>query len=170
MFSLLKGDCEHCGQSYRYSLTDAEFSDCTYAYCDTCGKLATISKSSSYLVKMPPSAGEQHVISADWEEFLRPCRCGGHFRHNAAPRCMVCLKPLSAEHAAEHIERGFLPGNRFWRWQRNWTDRYCMDIEDPALPGVPRQVSNPFLGSTPEPELRVPARQGWFSRLFSFGS
>lgn len=169
MFSLLKGDCEHCGRTYRYSLLDASFSDFFYAYCDTCGKLATINNSSSYLIKMPPATGEHHVIDEAWEAFLRPCNCGGRFRHKAAPRCMLCLEQLSAEHAATHIESGFSPGNRTWRWQRNWTGNYCMDIEDPAHPGTVRHVSNPFLGSTPEPVLQVPPRKGWLSRLFSFG-
>lgn len=167
MFSLLKGDCEHCGQTYRYSLLDATFSDFSYAYCDTCGKLATITYTSSQLVNMPRISAPHQVIDAAWEAFLRPCNCGGHFRHNAAPRCMVCLEPLSAVHAASHIEPNFKNSNRSWRWQCNWTGSYCVDIEDPAHPGTVRNVSNPFLSSTPEPVLRVPARKGWLSRLFS---
>ncbi len=170
MFSLLKGDCEHCGQAYRYSLLDASFSDCSYAYCDTCGQLAIISYSSSYMVSVPPISTPHQVIDVAWEPFLRACACGGAFRRGASPRCMVCRAELSATHAAAHIERNFTAGGRNWRWQGNWTGSYCIDIEDPAHPGATRHVENPFR----DPKARngdvaqaePPARQGLFSRLF----
>jgi hypothetical protein len=166
MFSLLKGDCEHCGQVYRYQMLDASFSDCSYSYCDTCGRLAIVSYSSGFLVSMPPASTPHQVIDATWEPFLRPCACGGHFRRNAAPRCLICLKELSAAHAATHIERNFPAGGRAWRWQGTWTGAYCIDIEDPAHPGVMRQVENPFLDNKAKAESERQERKGFFSRLF----
>ncbi|MDR3742058.1 MAG: hypothetical protein P4L40_23805 [Terracidiphilus sp.] len=166
MFSLFKGDCEHCGRDYRYSLVDASFSDCSYAYCDTCGKLATVSYANSFLLRMPPISTPHQVIDAAWEPFLRPCACGGHFRRGAAPRCMTCLAELSPEHAAGHIERNFLPAARGWHWQRNWTGAYCLDIEDPATPGIVRQIENPFFHSKTRSEIEPAAKPGFFSRLF----
>ena len=41
MFSLHKGDCEHCCRTYHYMLLHAGFGDFSYAYCDACGMLAT---------------------------------------------------------------------------------------------------------------------------------
>jgi hypothetical protein len=166
MFSLLKGDCEHCGQTYRYSLLDSEFSDCSYAYCDTCGRLATVSYSSSFLLSMPPTQAPHQVIDEAWEAFLRPCECGGHFRRSAAPRCVVCVKPLSAEYAAEHIQRNFITGNRTWHWQGNWSDKYCIIIEDPKHPGRQRLVTNPFLDAKSKAELVERESGSWFGKLF----
>lgn len=166
MFSLLKGDCEHCGQVYRYQVLDASFSDCSYAYCDTCGRLAVVSYSSGFLVSMPRISTPHQVIDQAWEPFLRACPCGGHFRHNAAPRCPVCLEPLSPRHAAAHIERNFAGGGRGWHWQGNWSEAYCIDIEDPHQPGIPRQLDNPFLDNKAKAEAVVAERKGFFSRLF----
>lgn len=168
MFTLLKGDCEHCGQAYRYSLLNAGFSDCSYAYCDACGKLATVNYSSSFLLRMPPITVPHQAIDETWEPFLRPCDCGGHFRHNASPRCLVCMEPLSADHAAAHIDSNFVSGGRGWHWQGNWTDTYCIDIEDPAHPGVPRQVNDPFFERKTKTATE-PAAKGWFGRLFKSG-
>jgi hypothetical protein len=160
MFSLLKGDCEHCGQIYRYSILHAGFGDYSYAYCDTCGNLATIGYSSSHVLTMPQISSPHQVIDAEWEPFLRPCDCGGHFRKGASPRCVFCTRMLSADHAASHIERNFIAGGRGWRWQRNWTDVYCMDIEDPSRPGLMRQVSDPFIDHRSPPGASP--KKGWF--------
>lgn len=144
MFSLLRGECDRCGRAYRYSLLDATFSDCSYAYCDTCGMLAIVNYSSSFIMNMPPISTPHQVIDAAWEQYLRPCTCGGQFRNGASPRCVVCREELSAVNAAPHIERNFVAGGRGWSWQRNWTSSYCIDIEDPAFPGISRHVENPF--------------------------
>ena len=166
MFLLFKGDCEHCGRTYHYSVIDATFSDCSYAYCDTCGKLATVSYANSFLLQMPHISAPHQVIDAAWEQYLRPCACGGHFRRGASPRCMVCLAELSAAHAGTHIERNFGAASRGWHWQGNWTDSYCIDIEDPERPGEVRQATNPFLDSKTRSEIEQAEKPGLFGRLF----
>lgn len=166
MLSLFKGDCEHCGRAYHYSLVNASFSDCSYAYCDACGRLAIISYSSAFLLSMPKISTPHQVIDAAWEPYLRPCSCGGHFRRGAAPRCMVCMAELSAEHATSHIERNFVSGGRSWHWQCNWVDSYCIDVEDPAYPGVVRQVTDPFLANKPRETPNQPEKTGFFGRIF----
>ena len=160
MFSLLKGDCEHCGKTYNYSLLHAGFGDYSYAYCDSCGSLATVGYSSSMLLSIPPISSPHQVIDAEWEPFLRPCKCGGHFRKAASPRCPSCNEMLSAEHAAAHIERNFVAGGRGWHWQGNWSDLYCIDIEDPKRPGVSREVDDPFIERDPRSEKQSKGR--WF--------
>jgi hypothetical protein len=174
MFSLLRGECDHCGRAYRYSLLDAAFSDCSYAYCNTCGVLAIINYSSSYIMSMPQISTPHQVIDSAWEPYLRPCACGGQFRSGAAPRCMVCRRELSAVNATTHIERNFIAGSRTWSWQRNWTGSYCIDIESPALPGVPRHVENPFRDMKTKSNEAVPAaepsKRGLLGRLFKSNS
>ncbi|HVZ83623.1 MAG TPA: hypothetical protein VG893_08105 [Terracidiphilus sp.] len=165
MFTLLKGDCEHCGQVYRYSLLNAEFGDFSYAYCDACGKLATFNCASSFLLSMPRLLTSHQVIDAAWEPYIRSCDCGGSFRRGAAPRCVACAQPLSAEHAAAHIEHNFVSGGRGWRWQGNWSDVYCIDIEDPAHPGELRHVTDPFLDRTARAAAAESPSRGWLSGI-----
>lgn len=165
MFSLLKGDCEHCGRAYHYSLLHAGFGDYSYAYCDSCGTLATVGYNSSFLLNMPLISAPHQVIDAEWEPFLRPCNCGGHFRKAASPRCVFCNAMLSPDHAASHIERNFIARGRGWRWQRNWTDLYCMDIADPDRPGEMRQVSDPFIER--KSNSNSPEKKRWFGLLKS---
>ncbi|HZB89381.1 MAG TPA: hypothetical protein VE291_12025 [Terracidiphilus sp.] len=169
MFSLLKGDCEHCGHIYRYSLLSADFGDCSYAYCDTCGKLATLSYASSFILNMPPAVAPHHVIDAAWESFIRPCDCGGAFRHDASPRCLACARPLSARHAAGHIEHNFAGGVRNWRWQRNWAGGYCINLEDPAKPGVMRHLTDPFLAPNARSAAADTASRDQLTSIFKSG-
>lgn len=154
MFTLQKGDCEHCARSFRYALLNAVFGDFSYAYCDTCGALATIGLNNSMLLKMPKTDATNQAIPVEWEPFLRACICGGSFRRVSAPRCIYCDQPLSAEIAASHIEKNTVGAPRGWHWQRNWTDTYCLAIEDPKNPGKLRQVLDPFLQAEGEEQPR----------------
>jgi len=166
MFALHKGDCEHCLRTFRYTLLHAAFGDFSYAYCDTCGTLATFSYSNSQLVKLPPPSSPHQVIDPSWEPFLDECACGGHFLSSASPRCVYCKSALSADHAAAHIERNAIGAGRGWHWQRNWTDLYCIALEDPRDPGNLRQVEDPFL----EQRRRSgKPHKGFWSRILSFG-
>ena len=165
MFALHKGDCEHCLRTFRYTLLHAAFGDFSYAYCDRCGMLATFSYSNSFLVKVPPPSAPHQVIDPAWEPFLNQCACGGNFRSGASPRCVFCSGALSADHAAAHIERNAIGAGRGWRWQRNWTDLYCIALEDPKDPGNLRQIEDPFL----EQKRAEKPRKGLWSRIFSFG-
>ncbi len=160
MFTLQKGDCEHCGRTFHLALLNASFGDYSYAYCDTCGTLATIGYTSGTLLKMPKPSASHQVIDREWEPFLRPCSCGGRFRCDAAPRCVFCTQPLSAEYAASHIERNTIGATRGWRWQRNWTDVFCLALEDPKSPGTLRQVSDPF--SHPDSDKNESSKHRWF--------
>jgi hypothetical protein len=161
MFTLHKGDCEHCYRTYHYTLLHAGFGDYSYAYCDSCGKLATVNYSSSFLVNLPPISAPHQVIDISWEPFIRPCDCGGHFRAEASPRCVFCNLVLSAEHAAGHIERNSVGARRGWRWQGNWKDLYCIAMEDPRAPGVLLQATNPYIEDRPKPSEEKPPKGRW---------
>jgi hypothetical protein len=165
MFALHKGDCEHCSRTYRYTLLHAAFGDFSYAYCDCCGMLATFSYSNGFLVRMPPASSPHQVIDREWERFIGQCVCGGRFRSDASPRCPSCSLQLSAEHAASHIERNAIGAGRGWRWQRNWTDLYCIALEDPKDPGSLRQLEDPFA----ESKRAEKPHKGLWSRVFSLG-
>jgi hypothetical protein len=121
------GNCEHCGKSFSYRLIHNGFNESAYAYCGTCGMTTVLDG-----WKMPTSITIplHQGITPEAEQYLMPCACGGRFVHSAAPRCPKCMKPLSAEKAAEWIE-GNAPGSKKgWRWQRNWIGLYCILIEN----------------------------------------
>ena len=164
-----KGDCEHCSRIFHYTLLHAGFGDYSYAYCDSCGALATIDYSCSMMTTLPPISVPHQVIDAAWEPYLRPCQCGGHFRRGAFPRCVHCNQPLSAEHAAIHVERNSVGAPRGWRWQRNWTDEYCIALEDPNQPGSLCQEHDPFFAPPEREKEEKPHRSRWslISNIFS---
>ena len=145
MFTLHKGECEHCSRAYRYMLLHAGFGDFSYAYCDCCGTAAVFSFTNKDLANLPPNTSPNQVITSDWEPFLRPCSCSGHFRRGASPRCVACNSVLSAEYAGNHIEQNFRGAARGWHWQQDWTGTYCLVIEDPTSPGTLRQIPDPII-------------------------
>lgn len=159
MMNLKKGDCEHCGRFYRYSLWNSGFGNNSYAYCDQCGMLAVLNYSNPIVAELPEAAIENEEIDRSWESFLKPCPCGGRFRKGAFPRCPTCNERLSATHAAEHIEAQAIGAGRNWRWQNNWSGLHCMAIENPQNPGSLLMVENP-VGAEPEPTIK--AKSSWF--------
>jgi hypothetical protein len=160
---LKKGDCEHCGRLYRYSLWHSGFGDNTYAYCDECGMLAILNRSNPQVVGFPKPSEQYGEIEESWEPFLQPCACGGHFRKGASPRCLHCNHELSPSHAAAHLEQQSVGTFRGWKWQNNWTGVYCIAMDDPEAPGNPRQMVDPV--TKPE-AAKVKSR---WSLLFSSG-
>ena len=162
MVMLKKGDCEHCGRFYRYTLWHSGFGDNSYAYCDTCGMLALLNYSNEYVAALPAPTDKFGEIERSWEEFLQHCPCGGSFRKGSSPRCPACNEKLSATHAAEHIEAQAL-GARGWKWQNNWSGLYCIAMNDPLNPGAVLQVVDPI--AIPE---RAKVKRRW-PVLFSFG-
>jgi hypothetical protein len=163
MVIVKKGDCEHCGRLYRYSLWHSGFGDNSYAYCDDCGMLALLNYSNPYVAGFPSLSIQFAEIDASWESFLQPCECSGRFRKNAAPRCPHCNEKLSPTHAAAHIEAQATGAGRDWRWQRNWSGVYCMAMDNAETPGYPRQMVDPVR----KPEMEK-SKSRW-SLLFSLG-
>lgn len=128
------GQCEHCGKTFGYYLIHCGFGDCSYAYCDKCGCTAVLSYWSWDQIRIAPQlpAGcvPQKEICEDWEPFLQLCKCGGHFKKGAWPRCPHCSEQISPDVAATYIERNALGTEKGWRWQRNWHDTYCIVIDN----------------------------------------
>ncbi|MGB6974981.1 MAG: hypothetical protein WBD67_09900 [Terracidiphilus sp.] len=149
MFSLDKGDCEHCGRDFHYQLTNAAFGDFSYAYCDSCGTLATIRYDSLSFADLPPAAELHRQIDKLWEPLLRRCNCGGRFCVGASPRCIHCNSQLSPQFAASYIQSSLPQRRRGWKWSDSWTDEYCLAIEDPRDPGHMRQMDDPVIGPNP---------------------
>lgn len=163
MVMLKKGDCEHCGMFYRYSLWHCGFGDNSYAYCDQCGTLATLSYTNPLVAGFPKLSSEYCEIEESWEPLLRSCVCGGRFAKGAVPRCPFCNEKLSPSYAADHIEQQALGATKGWSWQKNWTGVYCMAMENPQNPGTLRQMEDPVLQAQ-----AVKTKSRW-SLLFSFG-
>lgn len=144
MLILKKGDCEHCGRLYRYSLWHSGFGDTAYAYCDECGLLALLNLSNPLVATFPPLLNQNGEIDESWEQFLRPCPCGGRFRKGASPRCPFCNAKLSPTHAADHIEAQSPGAGKYWHWQNNWSGLYCIAMDNPHNPGALLQVEDPL--------------------------
>ena len=143
MSTLKRGDCEHCGRLYRYSLWHSGFGNNSYAYCSQCGTLAVFNYSNPLVAALPASPVECEEMDESWEPFLRSCLCGGQFRKGATPRCPSCNQRLSPTHAAEHIEAQALGAGRSWHWQNNWSGLHCMAMEDPRNPGSMLLIEDP---------------------------
>ncbi|MDE3200996.1 MAG: hypothetical protein KGN79_08745 [Acidobacteriota bacterium] len=141
---LHKGDCEHCHEHFNYSLWNAELGECSYAYCDACGSVATIEYHDPRMALLPPSNLMHQKIDASWEPYLAPCNCGGSFRRAALPRCPLCHLELSAEHAGTYLEAMHAHITKNWRWQGNWNDEYFIAMEDPKTGTETMLMANPF--------------------------
>ncbi|HVC48395.1 MAG TPA: hypothetical protein VND90_14230 [Terracidiphilus sp.] len=144
MYSLNKGDCEHCGRDFHYLLTNAAFGDFSYAYCDSCGTLATVRYDNRSFAGLPPAAELHRQIDKLWEPLLRRCECGGRFHIGSSPRCVHCNSVLSPQYAASYIERNLPKRQRGWHWPGSWFQEYCLAIEDPRNPGRVRQLDDPL--------------------------
>ena len=127
------GGCEHCRQTFSYSLCHCGFSDCCYAYCENCGSTALLDMWNPMVKKLPPVFPWQQEIKKESEPFILPCRCGGNFRAGACPRCPRCNESISAAFATEFIERNAAGTKKGWRWQRSWHGTYCIVIEDKVV-------------------------------------
>jgi len=127
-----KGTCEHCGYVFPYEIVHNGFNDSTFAYCAKCGTTALLNLANleKRLATMPKLVVP---ISAEIENLLSPCPCGGRFRGSAPARCPSCRQPLSAELAASWIE-GNAPGTaRGWRWQRRWAGLYALIVGEQVV-------------------------------------
>ena len=145
MSTFQKGVCEHCLREFNYQLWHAGFSDFSYAYCDACGLVATLSYQGIQKSFTPPITAAYREIDIDFESLLKPCNCGGSFRKGASPRCPHCGFKISAKSAASYIEANAPGTSGGWRWQRNWSGLYCIAIEDPTKPGSLRCTVDPYL-------------------------
>jgi hypothetical protein len=150
MAIMKRGDCEHCGVLYRYTLWHSGFGDNSYAYCDHCGLLATISYLNPHAAALPPLSLQYAEIDESWEPHLQACHCGGRFRKGAGPRCPHCREKLSPSHAGDHIKAQAIGAPRGWQWQASWNGVYCMAIDNPQAPGTPLQRVDPI--ARPDPE------------------
>jgi hypothetical protein len=129
MRELSTGNCENCHRTFGYYLGHCGFGNCSYAYCEKCGKTAILSMWDTRMSKLPPGVSQQEIC-AEWEPYMRPCECGGAFKKGALPRCPHCTQPLSAETAAAYIEANAPGTKKGWRWQRNWHATYFIVIEN----------------------------------------
>jgi len=125
------GICDNCGELFPYYLVHCGFSDCSYAYCDSCGVTALLSVwqpvQRKQLPKLPKCVSHQEIC-ATWEPFLLACVCGGRFKKGAVPRCPKCKHPLSAQSATDYIEKNAPGTKKGWRWQRTWSGLYCIVV------------------------------------------
>lgn len=126
------GNCEHCQKEFGYYLIHSGFNDSSYAYCEKCGKIAILDFYNKNFPEVSKDGRMYEEIWIEFEKHLLPCSCGGQFKKGATPRCPHCGKTLSAEAAAQYIEKN-APGTlKGWRWQRNWNTLYCIVIDNQA--------------------------------------
>lgn len=133
------GDCEHCHREFEYRLIHNGFNESSYAYCNACGLTAILD---GWKVPETIHMALHQIITPEVESQLAPCQCGGSFSASASPRCPHCRQALSAERAADYIERQSEGAKKGWRWQRSWKDLYCIIIEDRVVRDIWRKQLN----------------------------
>jgi hypothetical protein len=122
----MTGKCGYCKSAFKLDLLHCGFGDCSYAYCNSCGKTALLS---GWSKKWPVGVKcTQAEISAEMEVHLEPCSCGGSFLKGSSPRCPECKQPLSASEATSYIEDQAPGTKKGRRWQRNWSGLYGVVI------------------------------------------
>jgi hypothetical protein len=90
--------CPQC-QSQLYRVDHSPFYDSYFLYCDTCANRAEVDFYDPVFLAITNELTERGHLDyatrmAAIEARLRPCSCGGHFRHDAARRCHICLAPV----------------------------------------------------------------------------
>ena len=124
------GKCEHCGIEFPYRLINNGFNESAYAYCSECGTTAILD-----FWRMPEGLGitPHQPITADNEDLLQACSCGGRFRASAEPRCPQCQCQLSATSARTWLEANAPGTAQGWRWQNTWHGLYAIVIAERAV-------------------------------------
>jgi len=133
------GVCEHCAENFGIEIFHNGFGDSSYAYCDSCAKTAILSGWSKRWPKGVKCT--QAEIAPEMEPHLKPCECGGTFTKGNSPRCPKCKQALSADRAAEYLERQAPGAEKGWQWQRNWNGLYCAVING-------QQIMDNFIDAT----------------------
>jgi hypothetical protein len=106
--------CPECGEEL-YLIDHSPFYDGYYLYCDRCPKRVDVSIYDP-VMRDAPSVSYSELMA--WIECrLRPCDCGGSFRHDAPRRCHQCGTVLSGVDPADGVDvwpgdgSMFHPGN-----------------------------------------------------------
>jgi hypothetical protein len=148
------GSCDKCHGKFPYQIIHNGFNDTAYAYCDTCGITTFVGGWDDTDKPTDAPLNIHGPILPATEPWLRPCSCGGRFRHNASPHCPLCNAVLSAEAATSFIERNAEGTRSGWRWQRSWSGIYCLIISDRVTKNNWSQVPDnpsPSLGTSAPP-------------------
>ena len=148
------GACESCDRTFAYQLVHNGFNDSAFAYCDRCGREASLS---CWYSNIPPAA---HLkvhgpVNPEAEALLMPCQCGGAFRANASPRCPYCNTELSPEVAMlwsyDPIVSGIFMVGVYWAYRqinKAMLARVAKPKEGPATLSQPTQTQDKELPSS----------------------
>lgn len=133
------GECDACGQMFRWYTIHNGFNNSFYAYCSGCGTTAILDFYGTPLTQHPAVAkliaGE---IPKQVEDLLKPCTCGSRFLPGARPRCPNCAHELLPRAGAnDYASAGSQRKARGWPLTWNPAQIYCVIIND-------RVVYNPF--------------------------
>jgi hypothetical protein len=137
-------DCPSCHTSL-CQVDHSPFYDEVFRYCDRCPIHAEVSYYDPVYERVfrehPPSQSRAAWFRAPEAE-LKPCVCGGSFRHESARRCLACSAPVIVDEPAgvdllywsdallpgapdmsdEELEAGFRRHEPFVRRQDLWKD------------------------------------------------
>lgn len=98
--------CSRCHQ-WLYRVDHSPFYDEYFLYCDRCPIRVEVSFYNPVLklverqVRQAPETGQRELYQALMraiEARLKPCLCGGTFRHDAPRRCFTCYTPVISDH------------------------------------------------------------------------
>jgi hypothetical protein len=93
--------CPSCHQAL-YRVDHSPFYDAVFFYCASCPIHAEVSFYDPVYGQVtkahPHPAGKERMRAL--EALLKPCSCGGTFRHDAVRRCLRCHGPVIVEYPA----------------------------------------------------------------------
>ncbi|GCE18562.1 hypothetical protein [Dictyobacter kobayashii] len=108
-------ECPACHQLL-YRVAHAPFYDEHFLYCERCPIHVEVSYYDSVYKQLYKQVRQEHALSQTGgvkalmrtiEEHLKPCSCGGSFRHDAPRRCFTCHTAVVVDDASD-VD--------LWRW------------------------------------------------------
>ena len=132
--------CPSCGQSL-FRIDTSPFDDSYHFYCDSCPVRMEVSFYDPQLDQFEQTLPAPHeseertsLLLKMMEDHLKPCTCGGTFRHDAPRRCFSCSAPVIIEDPAYVDlylnEDGFAQETEANERFEIWRSRFCPDVED----------------------------------------
>ena len=85
---MASGRCEHCQKEFEYRLIHNGVNNSAYAYCDRCSFTVHLDRQYAPIQKLEFLLQHPQRIYEYIDPYLKPCPCGGTFRHYAEPKCL----------------------------------------------------------------------------------
>lgn len=125
--------CPSCQQAL-WCIDVSPMRDDWVLYCDSCANCVYVSYYDSVAIAFREQVRDEGSLDPGWpqaeatlrliEGRLKPCSCGGRYRHDAARRCPYCLAPVLVDDS----------------WVELWPGYFWVEGDDDPTPEQGEQV------------------------------